>query len=144
MLREKAEDLRERLKAEAQAKFIRKVAAEDGIPWEDAYNLCLGLTDPVDHHYTLGYKLADPVLQTGLWGPGTKKEKAKVQRMLEAELCPEEIRILHEDVLPIKPGKAFRAELRKKRKGRGGTDTGTDVEGPESAVEPTKPTDPGR
>lgn len=136
MLREKAEDLRERLKAEAQMRFIRKVAAEDAIPWENAYKLCLGLTDPIDHHYTLGYKLADPVLQTGLWGPGTKKEKEKVQRMLEAELCPEEIKILHEEVLPIKPGRTFRAELRKKKKRRGDTDTGTDVEGSGSPEEP--------
>lgn len=108
MLREKAEDIRERLRAEAQARFIRKVAAEDGIPWEDAYNLCLGLTDPIDHHYTLGYKLADPMIQTGLWAPGTKKTKRKVQRMFESELCPEEIQIFHEEVLPMGPGDLFR------------------------------------
>lgn len=119
MLREKAEDLRDRLRAETQMRFIRKVAAEDGIEWEDAYNLCLGLSDPIDYHYTLGYKMADPVLQTGLWGPGTKKEKARVLRMFEAELCPEEIEILHAEVLPTKPGAAFKAELKRKKKKEG-------------------------
>lgn len=116
MLKEKAEDLRNKLRAEAQIRFIRKVAAEDGISWDEAYNLCLGLTDPPDYHYTVGYKLADPVLQTGLWGPGTKAEKERVRRMFESELCAEEIQIFREEVLPMKPGKAFRSALKKKGK----------------------------
>ena len=116
MLKEKAEDLRNKLRAEAQIRFIRKVAAEDDISWDEAYDLCLGLTDPPDYHYTVGYKLADPVIQTGLWGPGTKAEKERVRRMFESELCAEEIQIVREEVIPMKPGKAFRAALRKKGK----------------------------
>lgn len=113
MIREKAEEMRWKLHAEAASRFIWKVQEEDNISYEEQRSLCVGESEPVDYHYTLGYKLQDPIVQLGLWGPGTKKAKEKVAKMFEAELTPEEIEIFRNEVLVEKNKRQFRGAMKK-------------------------------
>lgn len=113
MIREKAEEIRFKLHGEAGARFIMKVQEEDKISYEEQRDLCLGRSETVDYHYTLGYKLQDPMIQLGLWGPGTKKAKQKVARMFEAELTPEEKEIFRNEVLTEKNKRKFRKSMKR-------------------------------
>lgn len=41
--------------------FVYEIMKEDGIDEETARCLCLGLTNPIQYEYTLGYKMSSQI-----------------------------------------------------------------------------------
>ena len=72
-------------------KFIAQIMEEDGLDEETARNLCLGLTDPVDYHYTLGYKMSSQMWQYAMFHQKRAKLRQNARlNFREDMLCPEE------------------------------------------------------
>ena len=70
--------------------FVKKIMEEDGIDEETARSLCLGLTDPVDHRYTLGYKMSSQMWQYAMFHQKSKKQREGARANFRDSLCPEE------------------------------------------------------
>ena len=114
-VKESAEEFTEKLELnsmiEAQGEFIEKVMEWESCSRERAMDLCLGNTDPIDYGYTLGYKMQNPLLNAGLFGPNTRAGKMNIIRQIEAQLCPEEIELFRTHYLKKKCNRLWREEF---------------------------------
>lgn len=86
------------LKIAGQNEFIKQIMNEDGIDEETARALCYGETDPVDYHYTLGYKMSDPVWELGMFKQIGKKAREKARENFRKTLCPGE-QVLFDEII---------------------------------------------
>lgn len=109
---EKAERLQWELASAAQAKFYNQVMEWEGCDYETAVKMCTGESDPIRPEYTLGLKLADPLLQLSMSFQGKKRRAEAVERF-RSTLTPEELKLYDEQVAPMSMGKKFKAALKK-------------------------------
>ncbi len=114
---DKAEDTQVRLAAEARSRFYLWVMKEEGCDLDRAVDLCLGETDPVVPEYTLGWKLADPIVQLGLFNSG-EKTREKFIKKLEEDLTPEELKLFREEVLTQNAKDRFDSAMEERKAAR--------------------------
>lgn len=114
-LREKAENNSTiiNITLTGQNNFIKEIMEADGIDEETARALCHGLTDPIDYHYTFGYKMADPVWQLAMFTQPGKKARLRARENFREKLCPEE-QILFDESLKEMEEKWTVAKKKKK------------------------------
>lgn len=106
-------DLALDLRARSQAQFVNWVAQEEKWDFETAWEVCNGQHPTISRpDYTLGYKLADPILQTS-FNLARKKNRTAAREKFREELTDEERELFdgidHEDTR-----KNFRRGLKKK------------------------------
>lgn len=107
----KALDLTERLKSEAQTRFVKWVAKEKNLDYYAALQICHGATDPPDYEIMLGYKMSHPVFMIAMNLQGkAKREKAIAN--FKKTLCPEELRLFEEEVLTDNMRTKFKKKIK--------------------------------
>lgn len=106
----KAEDIHQKQAVEARSRYYLYVMEQEGCTLEEAVNLCTGQTEPPVAEYMLGWKLADPFVQLGLFHSG-KKVRERYIRHLEKDMTPEELKLFREDVLTQDNVARFKAAL---------------------------------
>lgn len=82
--------------------------------WETAVSMCDRTSDPVRPDYSLGFKLADPMIQLALWGQPGKKARRRAAEDFEATLEPDELELFREQVQTMKAGQMLKSALKKK------------------------------
>lgn len=112
---DKAWVLVDTLAAQARVRFINWIMKEEGVDYAEAEALATGRTDPPEYEFTLGYKLADPVLQMAMSQLSSKNRKIAIANF-EKRLCPEELELFRKHY-DAETGKRFRKALEDERKG---------------------------
>lgn len=107
----RAKDLTEKLKQEAQARFVRWVAKERDIDYYSALMICHGQTDPPDYEITLGYKMSNPIYMIAM-NLQRKSNREMAIKNFRDTLLPEERAIFDEQVLT----EGMRTNFKKKLK----------------------------
>lgn len=112
-IKEKIVNLATDLEQQERVKFVMWVSSEEGIEFDDAWMICTG-EDPtrIMPEYSLGFKLASPVVQTSLYLQPGKKNREKYRQKFRESLTPAELQLFDEEV----NGRAVRSELKKKLK----------------------------
>lgn len=103
--------VRQYAKAKGQGAFLEDVMRWEGCSLDEAMLFCTGKTDPIHWEYTLGYKLADPVWNIGIYKQLGNKARAKAAKNFRKLLTPEEDELFCSECL----GKTARA-IRKQYK----------------------------
>lgn len=111
----KALDLTEYLKNEAQPKFVKKMAKEQGVDYYIMLNRCQHPTDPEDFYFSLGYKMSHPVYMIAM-NLQRRENREKAIENFKAELCPEELAIFETEVITDNMRTKFKRELKKAKK----------------------------
>ena len=70
--------------------FVYEVMKEDGVDEETARCLCLGLTNPIQYEYTLGYKMSSQIWQNAMFHQRSEKRRRNARLNFRDTLCPEE------------------------------------------------------
>lgn len=83
-------EARDYLRGKGQLQFVQNVMEWESCSLDEAMLYCTGKTDPVHHEYTLGYKLADPVWNTGIYKQIGHHARAKAAANFRKLLTPEE------------------------------------------------------
>lgn len=83
----------------ARVKFANWVANEENIEFDDAWLICTN-QDPerIIPEYSLGWKLASPLVQTELNLQPRKKAREAAREKFRKELTPEELQLFNEQV----------------------------------------------
>lgn len=113
---DKANELRDKMAAQARSEFIAKVMKWEDVDYETAYAICIGKTDPKEPEYTLGYKMADPMMQMAMHGQLSKKSRAKAVEIFEETLDPDELELFMREVVPMNMRTLIKDEFKRKRK----------------------------
>ena len=111
-----AQTLTDQLAIKAQRDFIADVMEWEEVDYETAWAICLGQTDPVEYEYTLGFKLANPVLQLALFHQRSKIRRKQAADNFARELSDPERELFYSEVFDEKNAKAFKDALKKKKK----------------------------
>lgn len=112
---EKILDVANTLRANSQAQFVNWVANEEGWDFETAWAVCHGEHPDISKpEYTLGYKLADPVVQTA-FHLQRKKNRAEARKKFRETLTPEEQELFDSEDAE-KERSSFKKELKRKEK----------------------------
>lgn len=119
---EKAQTVTETLQFQAQSKFIKWVMKKEEVDYDTAYAICLGNTDPIEHEYTLGLKLANPVLQIALFKQVSKKARIQAAKNFSTELSDEEKDLFYGQVFNEKTASKFRGQYKAAKKNIGKAD----------------------
>lgn len=110
-IEDRAWQLTDTLAAQARTKYIEWIMKEEDVDFETALALATGKTDPIEYEFTLGYKLADPIIQMAMAAqPGRKNREAAVAAF-EATLDPEELRLFRESY-GLEARKKFKHQLK--------------------------------
>ena len=101
--------------------FVYQIMEEDGIDEETARCLCMGLTNPIDYRYTLGYKMSSQLWQYAMFHQKSKKKRMNARLNFRDPLCPEEQILFDEEVgnledMWVAKGKEISDEIEKKKK----------------------------
>lgn len=114
---ERAENtiVRQYAKAKGQGAFLEDVMRWEGCSLEEAMLYCTGKTDPVHWEYTLGYKLADPVWNIGIYKQIGHHARAKAAANFRKLLTPEEDELFVTQCLG-KTARAIRKDYKRKIK----------------------------
>ena len=107
----RAKDLTEKLKQEAQMRFVKWVAKERDIDYYAALMICHGQTDPPDYEITLGYKMSNPIYMIAM-NLQRKPNREMAIKNFRDTLLPEEREIFDEHVLT----EGMRTNFKKKLK----------------------------
>lgn len=107
--------VREYAKAKGQGSFLADVARWENCSLDEAMAICTGKTDPIRWEYTLGYKLADPVWNIGIYKQLGNKARAKAARNFRKLLTPEEDEIFCSECLG-KTARAIKKEYKRQIK----------------------------
>lgn len=116
MAEERAWELHDRLQSEAQTKFIYQVMEDEDVDWTVARAICLGRTDPKEPEYTLGYKLADPMIMMAMFSQPGRKARQQAIENFEKDLDEDELRLFREQVLTMNTRDRFRSALKSRKK----------------------------
>lgn len=116
LTREKAFEIKEKLKGEAGPRFIAQVMEWENCDWDTAVSMCDRTSDPVRPDYSLGFKLADPMLQMALWAQPGKRARRRAAEDFESTLEPDELELFREQVQTMNAGQMFKSALKKKTK----------------------------
>ena len=103
------------LRANSQAQFVNWVAGEEGWDFETAWEVCHGEHPDISRpEYSLGYKLADPIVQTA-FHLQRKKNRAAAREKFREGLTEEELQLFDKED-PEEEKKLFKKTLKKKEK----------------------------
>ena len=116
---EKAEAMTIQLRYQAQAKFIKWLMKEEECDETEAWAIVEGRTDPLEHEYMLGFKLADPVLQIALFKQISKKSRIQAAKNFADTLSDEEREIFYGKVFNEETAGKFKSAYKKEKKKRG-------------------------
>ena len=116
---EKAEAMTIQLRYQAQAKFIKWLMKEEECDESEAWAIVEGRTDPIEHEYMLGFKLADPVLQIALFKQLSKKSRIQAAKNFAETLSDEEREIFYGKVFNEETAGKFKNAYKKEKKKRG-------------------------
>ena len=116
---EKAEAMTVQLRYQAQAKFIKWLMKEEECDETEAWAIVEGRTDPLEHEYMLGFKLADPVLQIALFKQLSKKSRIQAAKNFADTLSDEEREIFYGKVFNEETAGKFKSAYKKEKKKRG-------------------------
>ena len=116
---EKAEAMTIQLRYQAQAKFIKWLMKEEECDETEAWAIVEGRTDPLEHEYMLGFKLADPVLQIALFKQLSKKSRIQAAKNFADTLSDEEREIFYGKVFNEETAGKFKNAYKKEKKKRG-------------------------
>ena len=105
----------DRLQCEAQARYLQYIMKEENVSYEEAFAIATGRTDPKEPEYTLGYKLADPVLNLALF-KSSKKTRAGAIENFERLLDPEELVLFRSEVLKESHAENFKKSYKNAKK----------------------------
>ena len=119
---EKAEAMTIQLRYQAQAKFIKWLMKEEECDETEAWAIVEGRTDPLEHEYMLGFKLADPVLQIALFKQLSKKSRIQAAKNFADTLSDEEREIFYGKVFNEDTAGKFKSAYKKEKKKRGVSD----------------------
>lgn len=114
-IEDKAWQLTDTLAAQARSKYIVWIMKEEGVDYETAVALATGKTDPIEYEFTLGYKLADPILQIAMSAQPGKKNRELAIANFEKTLEPEELKLFRESYGPD-ARKQFKQQLKEEKK----------------------------
>lgn len=108
----RAKDLTEKLKQDAQMRFVKWVAKERDIDYYAALMICHGQTDPPDYEITLGYKMSNPIYMIAM-NLQRKSNREMAIKNFRDTLLPEERAIFDEQVLTEGMRTNFKKKLKK-------------------------------
>lgn len=111
----KALDLTAQLRSEAQKKYIKKMAKEEGVDYYLMLNRCQNPTKPEDFYYSLGFKMSNPVYMIAM-NLQRKDNRSKAIENFKKELCPEELEIFESEVITSSMRTNFKKEIKKAKK----------------------------
>ena len=107
------------ISAQGQQKFVDDVMADEGVDRETALRWCLGLADPPRYEYSLGYKLADPIWNIGIFKQAGRGARKRAAENFRKKLCPEEAALFDEYCTGHAGGKVrmeMKQEFKKQKK----------------------------
>lgn len=112
---EKILDTANTLRANAQAQFINWVAEQEGWDYDTAWAVCNGEHPEISRpDYSLGYKLADPIVQTS-FHLARKKNRIAAREKFRENLTEDEKRLFDSED-PEEEKKMFKKRLKEKEK----------------------------
>jgi len=112
---EKAKELQSALRSQAQIKFIHQVMEWEGVDYEMALAICEGRTKEKEWEYTLGFKMADPLMQMALNLQPGKKARAQAAENFKRTLTPEEREIFEREVETMNTRSMMKSALKRKK-----------------------------
>lgn len=118
-LKDKAMELRDTSAAQARSEYIAKVMKWEEVDYETAYYICIGRTDPKEPEYTLGYKMADPVLMLAMFGQMRKKKREQARDNFRRELDEDELKLFEEYVNKDDTEKQWKKSYKEEKKRKG-------------------------
>ena len=110
----KALDLTAELKNKAQARFVKKMAKEEGVDYHIMLLRCQQPTESEDFYFSLGYKMSHPIYMIAM-NLQKKENRSKAIENFKKELCPEELKIFESEVQTENMRTNFKKELKKHR-----------------------------
>lgn len=125
------------LEQRERVKFAMWVSNEENIEFDDAWLICTGQDpDRIIPEYSLGFKLASPMVQTALYLQPGKKNRAKYREQFRSELTPAELRLFDEEVNGAAVGSSLKSKLKRAKKS-----SKDDVDRESSPRDPAEETD---
>ena len=104
----KVDELSATLDNQAQHQFVQKVAADEGVSYEDAIAMCTPHSDLWQPKYSMGYKMQSPAMTIAM---ATKKGR----KAFRDSLLPEELEC-YKEIETTNFGKLITEEYRSQKK----------------------------
>lgn len=117
-LKNKAWQFKDQAQTQAQAKYLQKVMEDEGVGYDEAWAICNGKTDPKEPEYTLGFKMADPVVMLAMFGQPSKKKREQARANFRETLDEDERILFDKEVNAAETEKEFKAKYKKAKKGK--------------------------
>lgn len=118
-LKDRAMELRDSTAAQARSEYIGKVMKWEECDYETAYYICIGRTDPREPEYTLGYKMADPIMMMAMFGQVRKKKRELARDEFRRMLEPDELPLFEEYVNKDDTEKQWKKAYKEEKKNKG-------------------------
>lgn len=118
-LKDKVWDAKEQMAGVSRADFIQFVMKEEDVDYETAYYICIGRTDPKEPEYTLGYKMADPVVMLAMFGQLRKKKREQARDNFRRQLDEDELKLFEEYVNKDDTEKQWKKAYKEEKKNKG-------------------------
>lgn len=112
-IEDRARDMRDRLRADAQYRYLQKVMAWEGVDYGTAIDICTGKSPERHPEHILGYRLSDPVMLEALYLSPTRKSRAKAAEVFKETLDPDCLELFETNYNRL--GKAFKKENKERR-----------------------------
>ena len=117
-IEDKAITLRNTSAAQAKAEYIQKVMKWEEVDYETAFYIVNGRTDPREPEYTLGYKMADPIMMMAMFGQISKKKREMARDQFRKTLEDDELQLFNDYVNKNDVDKEWKTEYKAAKKGR--------------------------
>ena len=117
-IEDKAIDLRNTSAAQAKAQYIQKVMKWEEVDYEVAFYIVNGKTDPKEPEYTLGYKMADPVMMLAMFGQLSKKKREMARDQFRRTLDDDELQLFNDYVNKNDVDKEWKTEYKSAKKNK--------------------------
>lgn len=117
-IEDKAITLRNTSAAQAKAEYIQKVMKWEEVDYETAFYIVNGRTDPREPEYTLGYKMADPIMMMAMFGQISKKKREMARDQFRKTLEDDELQLFNDYVNKNDVNKEWKTEYKAAKKGR--------------------------
>lgn len=117
-IEDKAITLRNTSAAQAKAEYIQKVMKWEEVDYETAFYIVNGRTDPREPEYTLGYKMADPIMMMAMFGQISKKKREMARDQFRKGLEDDELQLFNDYVNKNDVDKEWKTEYKAAKKGR--------------------------
>ena len=116
---DKAEATTVQLRYQAQCKFIKWLMKEEDVDETMAWAIVEGRTEEIEWEYTLGFKLADPVLQLALFKQHSKTARRQAAENFAKTLSEEEKEIFFTQVFDETNAAKFKKKMKEEKKKKG-------------------------